>query len=348
MEQLYSPEEMVHQLDCPAFIARKGCITAVNAEAQKLLFEPGIHIDNCICSGYEEYKQLVSGCIMVSVELNRSVFECAVTIYEDHTLFKPKPTPEPAELQVLTLAAELLRIPFSDLNLILDRIKGIPAEQRARLNHNLYKIYRLLSNMSDTAMVDSGKPRMTVCNIPEVLNESVEKAIALLKDQPVDFSYCPSELQIFAKGNPDLIKRSVYNLISNAVKFAEEGSQVDISLKRIGNRLYFTVTNTGSIISPDIFPTVFDRYHRIAGLEDPRNGLGLGISLIYATAKAHHGTLMIETPDHNTTRVTMVLGIVKDDSTELHSPILRHDLYGGRDQALIELSDILSYLSYME
>ena len=348
MEQLYTPEDMLHQLDCPAFIVRNGRISAVNSEAKKLLIEPGISIDGLFRSGYEEFKSMNVGCLMVSLALNDAVFQCSVHVYEDYQLFKPKTVPEPTELKALALAAELLRIPFSDLNIILERTKGIPDEQRAKLNHNLSKIQRLLGNMSDSATVDAYKPRMIICNLSDVLNEAVQNAISLLQGHSVTFSYHPCDAQINGKGNPQLLKRAVYNLISNAVKFANEGSNIDISLKKVDNRLRFSVTNSGSTIPNDIFPTVFSRYSRIAGIEDPRNGLGLGVSLIYGTARAHGGTLLMETPDPNTTRVTMVLSITKDGSTDLRSPILLQDLYGGQDQALIELSEILTYDAYLK
>lgn len=347
MEQLYSPEDMLHQLDCPAFIVRNENICAVNSEAKKLLIEPGISMDGLIVSGYDEYQSLRSGCLMISLNLNGVIYQCSVYAYDDFYLFKPRTIPEPTELKALALAAELLRIPFSDLNIVLDRTKGIPDEQRAKLNHNIYKIQRLLSNMSDSAAVNAYKPKMIVCNLPEVLNEAVEKATALLQDHRVTFSYHPMDVPIIGNGNPELLKRAVYNMISNAVKFADEDSNIDITLKRVENRLYFTVSNTGSTIAAEVFPTVFSRYSRMAGIEDPRNGLGLGISLIYGTARAHQGTLLIETPDRNSTRVTMILGIIKDNSTDLRSPLL-HDLYGGQDQALIELADILTYDAYME
>lgn len=348
MEQLYMPEDMLHQLDCPAFIVRNNCISAVNGEAKKLLIEPGIPIEGIFLSGYEEFKSLNAGCLMVTLKLNDVVYQCSVHIYKDYQLFKPKTVPEPTELKALALAAELLRIPFSDLNIILERTKGIPDEQRAKLEHNLSKIQRLLGNMSDSAAVDSYKPRMIICNLSDVLNEAVEHAIALLQGNSVTFSYHPCELQITGKGNPQLLKRAVYNLISNAVKFATEGRSIDISLKKADNRLRFSVTNSASTIPEDVFPTVFSRYSRIAGIEDPRDGLGLGISLTYGVARAHGGTLLMETPDHNTTRVTMILSVIKDGSTELRSPILLQDLYGGQNQALIELSDILTYEAYLK
>lgn len=348
MEQLYTPEDMLHQLDCPAFIVRNERISAVNSEAQKMLIEPGISMEGMFRSGYEEFKSLKSGCLMVSIAINDIVYPCSVHIYEDYQLFKPKTAPEPTELKALALAAELLRIPFSDLNIILERTKGIPDEQRAKLEHNLSKIQRLLGNMSDSAAVDAYKPRMVICNLSEVLNEAVENALSLLQAHSITFSYHPCDLQITGKGNPQLLKRAVYNLMSNAVKFADEGSNIDISLKKVDNRLRFSVTNSGSTIPEDVFPTVFSRYNRIAGIEDPRNGLGLGVSLIYGTARAHGGTLLMETPDRNSTRVTMILSVIKDGSTELRSPILLQDLYGGQDQALIELSEILTYDAYLK
>ena len=84
--------------------------------------------------------------------------------------------------------------------------------------------------------------------------------------------------------------------------------------------------------------TIF--YIHRGGLEDKRNGLGLGMLLIRSTAALHGGTVLIDHPENTGTRITVSFTIRQNNAT-LRSPRMRIDYAGERDHGLIELSDVL-------
>ena len=119
--------------------------------------------------------------------------------------------------------------------------------------------------------------------------------------------------------------------------FSASGDTVDATLKHRGNTLSLTVVGGNSKITGNLF----HRYSRQPALESRDFGLGLGMSLIHSAASAHGGTVLIEQPKNGKVRITMTLKIEQSNHTDVRSPILVPDIYGGQDQALVELSDVL-------
>ena len=137
-----------------------------------------------------------------------------------------------------------------------------------------------------------------------------------------------------------MLARAIYNLLSNAAKFSDAECLIDAALSRSGNRILFTVCTKPSALSSIELSTMFHRYKREPGLEDPRFGMGLGMTMIHTAATAHGGTVLVEQPD-DVLRVTFTMAVKTSHDGTVRSPILLPDIYGGMDQALIELSDVL-------
>ena len=135
------------------------------------------------------------------------------------------------------------------------------------------------------------------------------------------------------------LERGIYNLLSNAIKFSEPGSIIEAQLRHRGNRLSLTVRDSGSGIPSALRGSLFSRYRRQPGFEDPRHGLGLGMVLIRAAAAAHGGTVLTEHWDSGT-GITLTFSLATPAGL-LRSPTFRVDYAGERDHSLVEFSDIL-------
>jgi heavy metal sensor kinase len=99
------------------------------------------------------------------------------------------------------------------------------------------------------------------------------------------------------------IERMVSNLLSNAMKFTPPGGEVRVSLRNIPEGVELAVQDTGCGIATDHLPHIFDRFYRVPGCDasGPERGLGLGLSFVAWIAKAHEGTVRVEsTPGKGT------------------------------------------------
>ncbi|HEV7768502.1 MAG TPA: ATP-binding protein, partial [Thermoanaerobaculia bacterium] len=86
----------------------------------------------------------------------------------------------------------------------------------------------------------------------------------------------------------------VWNLLSNAVKFTPDEGQIDVRLERYGNDLRLLVTDTGTGISAEFLPHVFELYRQGDATSTHSPGLGIGLSVVAQIVKQHGGTASVE------------------------------------------------------
>jgi signal transduction histidine kinase len=110
----------------------------------------------------------------------------------------------------------------------------------------------------------------------------------------------------------------VWNLISNAIKFTDPGGSIDIRLEQYGNAARLSVMDTGTGISADFAPHVFELYRQAEGAPGHLPGLGIGLSIVAQILKLHGGTVRVESAGigHGSTFiVTLPLTIPSEPST---------------------------------
>jgi heavy metal sensor kinase len=101
------------------------------------------------------------------------------------------------------------------------------------------------------------------------------------------------------RGDENLLRRLLLNLVYNAIKYTPTRGAVTISCKREATRYMMTVSDTGEGIPAEAQPHIFDRFYRAdsarSRAEDDGAGLtsgaGLGLSIARWIAEAHYGTL---------------------------------------------------------
>ena len=100
------------------------------------------------------------------------------------------------------------------------------------------------------------------------------------------------------RGNEDAIRRVIYNLLDNAIKFAKEGGTLGVSLWQQGEKAYVSISDEGETIPPDDLPFIFDRFHksdRSRSLD--RDGVGLGLYLVKSILNAHDEDIAVTSKD---------------------------------------------------
>ena len=349
MAQSQEAQIILNQLNEPAFLVENGIVTATNEGAAKCMISTGMEVCSIIGSGIDEYKQFQGdGCLYLTLYLGSSVHTCCVTFWEGRQLFIINDQTHNAELQALSLAAGQLSIPLSEITLIMSQLSDMDATQKSKINKNLYRLQRIIGNMSDAAQLIGHKPKKSIRELCSMLYEILEKSRSLLMRNGVQVAYTLPNGPVFAAVNEELVTRAMYNMISNAVKFTPALKSISVTVEHRRDTLYITVQDNGLGIDYGKMGNVFQRYTRQPGLEDPKFGLGIGMSLVHTIAAIHDGTVLVEKLQPSGTKITMTLSTRYEKSTDVKSPVLIPDLYGGQDQALIELSDILPYQMFTD
>ncbi len=89
------------------------------------------------------------------------------------------------------------------------------------------------------------------------------------------------------------LRRALVNLISNAIKYSEEESLIQINLTQTDNQLFVRVQDEGLGIPDEDQIRLFEPFHRAQNVEHI-NGTGLGLSIVKQAAELHGGSVSVQ------------------------------------------------------
>lgn len=331
----------------PAFAACGNRIEAVNSPAKQLFLSPGDDLSALFLAGQEEYDAFTCGCICMSLHICGHPWSAAVTRTDGFNLFRLESLREDSLLRSYALAARSLRLPLSTVmrstNSLFASLKpDTQAEkQMEKINQGLYQLLRQVSNMSDAYQYASAPQQgMELGDLTWVLREVLEKCQAVTQEAGRKLEYTLPQDSCITRMNRSLLERAVCNLLSNALKFSSEGSCLHFSFQRSGALARLTLYDPEAILTSEMLATLHRRYTRQPGLEDPRQGTGLGLVLARCAAIAHGGTLLLAPDSRGGTRYCLTLQLNDEDDGVLRDHI-QMDYAGNYDHILVELSDVL-------
>lgn len=140
-----------------------------------------------------------------------------------------------------------------------------------------------LESSTDLPPAEDYYPALIVVQALEAVSPSVAADVALE-------SHCqvPDEMMVYT--HPHLIQTILARLLDNAAKFTHLGS-ITLSLDQEGDRLHFSVADTGPGIPADKREFIFERF---AKLDSFAQGTGLGLSVARMIAERLGGTLTLD------------------------------------------------------
>jgi two-component system phosphate regulon sensor histidine kinase PhoR len=104
---------------------------------------------------------------------------------------------------------------------------------------------------------------------------------------------CPEDLH--AEANAPLLEQAVVNLVDNAVKFSEEGSEVLVQSGIRDDEVVIEVTDTGPGIPREHQDRIFERFYRVDRARSRKaGGTGLGLAIVKHIAVAHGGRVSVQ------------------------------------------------------
>jgi signal transduction histidine kinase len=94
--------------------------------------------------------------------------------------------------------------------------------------------------------------------------------------------------------DPEMWEKIVLNLLSNAFKFTFAGD-IQVSVQQVGESMELSVRDTGVGIPEAELHHVFDRFHRVEGVQGRTSeGSGIGLALVQEMVKLHGGSVRVQ------------------------------------------------------
>lgn len=136
--------------------------------------------------------------------------------------------------------------------------------------------------------------REEVVNLSELADDVVVAHQAFIEDSGLSIQL-DAQPNVKTIGDADLIKQAIANLVSNAVRYTDEGGSITLSVFREGKMAAIAVRDTGIGLTPEEEKMVFSRFWRAdSGRAKESGGLGIGLALVKEIMDRHHGRVSVK------------------------------------------------------
>jgi two-component system sensor histidine kinase KdpD len=151
------------------------------------------------------------------------------------------------------------------------------------------RLERLLSNLVDMTRLESGAVTLKREWLPldEVVGAALTRLEGALGSRPIR-TKVPADLPLVSL-DAVLMEQLLVNLLENALKYTPAGTEIEIAAAVTGAGLELEVSDRGRGIPPGDEERIFERFYRQSAAGVP--GVGLGLAICRAIARAHGGTL---------------------------------------------------------
>jgi PAS domain S-box-containing protein len=202
--------------------------------------------------------------------------------------------------EFLALLAHELRNPLAPLRNGLQVMRlaandpRVAEQTRSVMERQLQHLVRLVDDLLDISRISQGKlvlrrERLTLAKIVE---HTLEVCEGLVKQGDHQLTVTVPEEPIYVDADRTRLAQALCNLLSNAAKYSDIGSQIWLTVQREGDLARISVKDTGSGIPPHMLPRVFDAFWQVdRTLEKSQGGLGVGLTIVKRLVEMHGGSV---------------------------------------------------------
>lgn len=156
------------------------------------------------------------------------------------------------------------------------------------------RLLKTTKDLLDVTQLESEKMLLNINenSIEEIVNNAIENNKNTAHQKNIVLETQLDDAIDFVKSDKDKTIWVLSNLISNAIRYSYENSKILISVKKLKDKIEFSVTDSGQGIPQEYHSKIFDRYFRIPGSK--KEGTGLGLSIGKEFIEAQGGKLLVK------------------------------------------------------
>ena len=344
-------EGLFSRIEQPALVVQDGKVVYENSAADKLLCGVKPVLEECMLpEALEAYGAFDgAGSLLLNMRLGGTEFDFTVYRENGADIFLAATVKDGESYHILERTAQAIRraaheiydaqnVQLPDLKLYDDpEVK----KSVSRVNKTVCRLERLAGNLADYSSLCTNQRRGRFERIELVkhFRRVCERMQDLFRNVEIVFQCKDSTMM----GQVDvaLLERAVLNLMTNALRSMEPGGTLKLELFRLKrSRAALRLEDDGAGIEPmSMAGAMYAAKQPLSPVEDPRVGVGLGLSLCMEIARLHGGTLVIHSTPGEGTEALLSFSLSLPDVAK--ESVLRFSA-GGLDPFLVEVSELLS------
>lgn len=205
------------------------------------------------------------------------------------------------------------------------------SEQETKLlniiNEQSKRLLAEVSSILDAAKIEAGKfsIQKTETDLSKLISERIEFFMSQAKSKNIILSAAVENNLPKVQIDPERISQVINNLVSNSLKFTQEGGKITLSVSKKEDKLLISVSDTGIGIPKEKQDILFSKFSQVENhpLGMPPTsipGTGLGLYIVKGIVEAHGGSIELNSEVGKGTTITVSLPIEISETAKKELP----------------------------
>lgn len=202
-------------------------------------------------------------------------------------------------------ASHELRTPLTILQLELEglaqnqRLDPALADQVGSALEETGRMSHIVENLLTISRLDAGELKMDKARLDlGQLASSATEQMRLLAEEKSMSLRCQTADGIYVEGDRSRLQQVIVNLMDNAIKYTQEGGEVEVRVLRDTNHAILEVSDNGAGIPAYALPQVFERFFRADKARSrDSGGAGLGLAIVKSICTAHGAEISVSSQE---------------------------------------------------
>ena len=236
------------------------------------------------------------------IERKRSVVALEISERNANALVAALQRADRGKNEFLSQLSHELRNPLATINTAVSLIQISDDlvkihETNEILKSEVKQLSRLVDDLLDVTRITTNKikPKKKLMNLTETVVVSAHNFRVRFAEKNVHFSLDAAPSPVILLADPARLMQIIENLLTNALKYTDEGGTVTMSLRVRDGEAVIVVKDNGIGVSAEELPMLFNAFYQgERSLGRPDSGLGLGLAIVKAIAELHGGHAAVQ------------------------------------------------------
>ena len=199
-------------------------------------------------------------------------------------------------------------------------------EKLEMIYRNAELLYNQVNNLLDFRRLDVGAEKLTLqsIDVAQYVGNICLSFSNYASERGISLTYEPQQEHLFFTVDAKKLNKIMYNLLSNALKFTDDGGRVSVRLREdSATGLAISVADTGCGIADEDKERIFQRFYQVRN-DDAKAGSGIGLHIVSEYVRMHGGNITVgdNEPQGAVFSVQIPPSMLEDDRQEIATPLV--------------------------